>query len=571
MSFVAKMLAEKGFITDALSDQRRRSERVVASDYGSNRDKPERDDSRQRWRGVFGPPTNKEDSKPQSRATDSFGRSLVGAGPAQARLVQSMRSMAPGGWSDDRWEQSKHFEGIQYLAIHRKAFMASQAEFSLFRKDDNAEGGKRPIKRGETGWDIIKLFERPNRQDHFGLLMYRFVQQMDLTGMHHTWMVPNVLADKILELYSIPTAVAIPQPATNPDYPDGYYRIQPLYPYGPFSTYPTPTTSVGAPVPAQWMMTSKYPHPLLRYDGFAPQTAARLWIDVITQMDRSRFYSQRKAFRPSAVLNFDGMEEAQTMPEPEINRVRTEFENMHQGPENHGTLIVAPPGGKFEEFGASPKDMDWTAGWEQMADAILPMFGMTKPTVGMTGASSYAEYFASIKHVHGMSLKPMLDWYAADVTSRICPFYADDLIFEIRTPRIDDHELLQQKAQLLSEKSAITYNQLLRMYDMPTTDEPWGEERVGMDQQQMQMGMPGAPPNVGMPQPPASATEPGKLNENGPPPPPELKGPTPGKLNEGSLGPRKYLNRIAGIRLGTKSVNTYDRLTKALANGNGHY
>lgn len=520
------------------------SYRVLAQEYLQS---PH--DGRATWRQTFGQRTDKETRDPPHK-TSIF----AGAGPSQVRLIQSLQSHAPGGWSDDRWEQSRHFESIQYLAIHRKAVQLSQSEFAVFRKDDNHEDGKRPVKKGEPGYELNHLLEKPAPQRHWGELMYRYGQQMDLTGMHHTFMVPNVLGDKILQLFSIPTAVAIPQPAVNPDYPQGYWRIQPVFPYGPYSTYPTPSTSVGAPIPAQWMMTSKYPHPILFYDGYSPQTAMRLWIDVITQMDRSRFYSQRKAFRPSAVLNFEGMEDAQALPEPEINRVRTDFENVHQGPENHGTLIVAPPGGKFEEFGTSPKDMDWPTGWSQMADAILPGFGMTKPSVGMTEASSYAEYFASLKQVHLMTIKPLLDWYAADLTSYVAPYFGEDLIVEIRCQRIDDHELTKERAQLLADKSAITYNQLLKMMDQPTTDEPWGEERVGMDQQSIQMeqmgqmgGMPGQPQQPGQP-----------AANGGPPQPPELgKRPNPGKLNQGSLGPRKHLER--------KSL--YQNLREVIGNG----
>src|SRR5260370_35899679 len=109
---------------------------------------------------------------------------------------------------------------------------------------------------------------------------------MTLMGKALTWMVPNKLKTP-MELYSIPTAIAIPQPAINPDFPDGYYRIQPIYPYGPFSSYPTPATAVGAPIPAQWMLRVKYPHPLLRYDGYSPMTVLRLQQDEIESIDRS--------------------------------------------------------------------------------------------------------------------------------------------------------------------------------------------------------------------------------------------------------------------------------------------
>lgn len=507
------------------------------------------------WREVFG--TSKEDGHRSSRVVPggSWGRSLVGSDPAQVRLLQAMRSMAPGGWSDDRWEQSRHDEGMQYVAIHRKCEQLSQAEFAVFRKDDSHPDGKRPVKRGEPGYEINGLLEHPNKQDSFGDMMYRIGQQMDLTGSALTWMIPNRLADRIVELYVLPTAICVPQPAVNPDYPDGYWRIQPIYPYGPFSSYPTPTTSVGAPIPAQWMMRLLYPHPLLRYDGLAPQTALRLWIDELTQIDRSRWYKNKRAINPSAVLNFEGMEEAQPLGDAEIQRVRAEFENDHQGSENAGRLFVAPPGGALEEWGSPIKDMDYPNGWSQLADAILNGLGMTKAAVGMSDATSYSAYFAALKQVHLMTLQPQCNRVGAGFTRNVAPFFADDLIIEVRCPKIDDHEVVFAKVDKGIAAKAITKNEVRKLLDMEVTQEPWGEEIAGFEEPAQQPGMPGAPGQ------PANGA-PASADPGAPPQPPELEKsrPNPGTLASGSKGPEKRLN-------GYHTKSNYQRVREMISCG----
>jgi len=59
--------------------------------------------SAETWREVFG--SNKEEiKKPNVRAPipgGSWGRSSVSEPAALKRLLEAMRSMAPGGWSDD--------------------------------------------------------------------------------------------------------------------------------------------------------------------------------------------------------------------------------------------------------------------------------------------------------------------------------------------------------------------------------------------------------------------------------------------------------------------------------------
>ena len=367
---------------------------------------PGRDQGESLWRQVFG--EDKEDTRRLVRPPTpggSWGRSNIAGSAAYKRLLQAMRSMAPGGWSDDRWEQSKHYVGITYVASHRTGEQMAQAEFNVFQKDEHAPKGKIPVKKGHPGYKLVELLEKPNNDDSFGDWLYRINQQMDLTGMGLTWMVPNKLGIPF-ELYSIPTAIAIPQPAINPEFPDGYYRIQPIYPYGPFSSYPTPSTAVGAPIPAEWMMRFKFPHPFLRYDGYAPLTALRLHLDEIESMDRSRWYSMKRVLNPSGVLNFEESEGMDPLPTEEIERIRTEFENEWQGAENTGRLFVATPGAKLEPWGAPPRDMEYHQGWDQLVSFVLAGMGITKPAAGMVEDSSYSTLFATLKQFHLLTLQP---------------------------------------------------------------------------------------------------------------------------------------------------------------------
>ncbi len=508
-------------------------------------------DGRAAWRELFA--TNKEDQHngPYQGKTPvpggSYGRSITGSDASIKRLLQAMKSMAPGGWSDDRWEQSRHMLGMTYVAIHRCGEQLGQAEFQVFKKDDNHQDGKRPVSKRQDpeAYKLVELLEKPNDDDSFGDMMYQANQQLDLTGMWLDWMVPNKLGTPY-QLYTIPTATAIPQPAVNPDFPDGYYRIQPVYPYGPFSSYPTPASAVGAPIPAQWMLRVKYHHPLLRYEGYSPQTALRSQIDQLESIDRSRWYSMKRSINPSAVLNFDEMEGAQALPEAEILRIVATWENEFQGSENTGKLIVGAPGGKLEQWGSRPMDMDYPAGWNQISSFVLAGFGITKPAAGMTEDASYSNLFASLKQLYWLTLEPKCNRIAAKLTRHLAPFFGDDLIIEIRCKPINDHEITAQKIDKGIQAKCITKNEVRKMLEMPVTKEEWGEEIAGQEEQEQQEGMPG------MAGPGGDGSGPGQegeqqgdedtiidTTEDEQAPETERERPNPGNLNQGALGPRQ--------------------------------
>ena len=442
------------------------------------------------WRRVFGGVDKERPVKPDvTPHGGSFTRSVTTEAGLK-RLLEALRSRAPGGWTDNRYEQSGHFVGIAYVAIHRLSEQMSQAEFQVFQKDDSHPDGKVPAK-SEGARKLIRLLEKPNQEDSFGDLLYGWTQQMSLTGSALTWVVPNAYGEPY-ELYPIETAIATPGPILSEEYPRGYYQIQPIYPYGPFSSFPTPLSAVGARIPAEWMLRIKYKHPLIRYEGYSPLTALRLHLDEVEAMDRSRWYSMKRTFRPNMVLNMADMEGAQPMPSEEIERIKTEIENAFMGPENAGNLFIPAPGTKLEEFGTVPRDMDYQSGWEQLVSFCLGGFGITKPAAGMIEDASYSTLFATLKQLYWLTLEPAVNRLSSKLTRFLAPFFGDDLIVEVRCKRIDDHEVKFQAVDKLIAAKAITKNETRRELGLPLTKEEWGNEIAGFEE-------PPVPPGMGMP------------------------------------------------------------------------
>jgi hypothetical protein len=416
----------------------------------------------------------------------------------------------------------------------------------------------------------VEVLQKPNKQDYFGKMLYRLHQQKALTGSAKLWMVPNKLGTPC-ELYIIPTAMAVPQPVVNPEFPHGYYRIMPLYPYGPFSSYPTPYSAAGAPIPAEWIINFQYPHPLLRYDGYSPLTGMRLTIDGIEMIERSQHYSMRRSINPSAVLNMKEVEGMQNWIEQELERVRAEFEAAHQGPENHGNLFCAPPGGVLEPWGNKPTEMDYQSSWEQKSSYILGGgFGITKPAAGMVEESSYSNLYAALKQLNLLTLDPECNDIGQELTRNLAPFYGDDLIVEVRTKPINDNEIKMGRLQFLSGVKALTKNEARKECEFPTTEEEWGDDICGdpspkeeeKEQQAQQQQGAGGPLGGGGEGLSPGALEPEAEEEREEPEEVTQTRPTPGPLGEGALGPRKSLNlaKMFPRRVGFHRSNGHNRL-----------
>lgn len=507
------------------------------------------DQARAIWRDVFGRAASlKEEGLAKPPAIHPGGRrSSASTVNGFKRLLEAYQSRSPGGWSDDRWEQSRHYVGITYVAVHRCAEQFQQGEFQVFIDDPSVPDGRRPLTpydppqgdRKCRPYELVELLENPNNQDSFGTLLYQFFMQMSLTGSYLLWLVPNQYGYPY-EVYPVPTALAVPGPVSMPDFPQGYWRIQPVFPYGPFSSYPTPMSASGAALPAEWVMRVKYEHPYLRYDGYSPLTALRYHVDLVEMIDRSRHYSMRRSIQPSAVLSFEGMEEAQPLPEEEIERIRSEFEESHQGPENAGNIFVTPPGGKLDQWGVRPAEMDYRNGWDQIVSFVLGGYGITKPAAGMIEDASYSTLFATMKQLYWQTLEPLCARVSSAFTKHLAPYFGDNLSVEVRCKRIDDHDVKLAKLGMLASSAALTVNELRKELDMPVTAEPWGSERVGMP------AGPGFPPvrnPLGLVMegeaPPPGASEERVLQAAERLLPREISNsrPTPGAASDGALGP----------------------------------
>ena len=118
-----------------------------------------------------------------------------------------------------------------------------------------AEGLNKQTRWTATGFSLasIQLLTRPNQGQSWAELLADLGAEFDKTGKALLWMVPNQMGVPY-EYYSVPVATATLQPVFG-SYPNGYYRIQSLYPIG------APKELKGSIVPAEWIVAFDSMHP----------------------------------------------------------------------------------------------------------------------------------------------------------------------------------------------------------------------------------------------------------------------------------------------------------------------
>lgn len=538
-----------------------------------------------------------------------FGRNLEDPSPAADYsyqfLLNAMRSKAPGQWSSNLLEQSRHFTSAIYLGVNTKAHQMASADWIVNELDPDEPDAMHPLHHTDPA---CMLIEEPNPDDCLEDFAYQCVQQLELTGFCLIW-VPDTdvrgekaglpqRGDRWIpeEMYVLPTATCFPIPQSH-GYENGAYRVLPLYPYGPFSTLPSFQSAAGAVIPAEQIIRIKHHHPLLRYDAYAVLTAMKLQIDTVEMIDQARFSTQQRGIDPSVVMNFDP---AKFNPsEQDLARLRAQLMALYAGPSNVGKILFNPYGTETTILSNAPKDMAWQEGWAQLMEFVLAAVNVPKPVAGLLDTTSYAQLYASMKQFHMMSLDPLARKFRARLNRFLMrPSFGEDIYLNITPQKITDDEIEERKLQADMANGIRRLNEIRKLRDLPLIEGPEGEAFVGKHPPAPTGGMPpGMPPGggaggpggarraIGAPgQPGAPGGPPGRQpGEPGRAEPETEAGRPVNQAGAGSLGPQQGRSQALVAALGDRGRFPHreardlwekeynrDNFGRRFFNGNGH-
>lgn len=439
----------------------------------------------------------------------------------QGRMfVQVMRRQPPGTWGDNRWEQVNHYKGIIYIAIRAVMSLAGGASYEVLKRK-RRKRSRTTFTRNTTtkavalpqmdGRDeeytpledydhpLAKLTRRPNPNETFGELSAKLILQNRLTGVGPLWAIPNAKRRPV-ELWTLKSAYMYPLYQVSRQYPNGLWRVRPQVSVGFTGGMPSGLSMMGADLPGEEVKRFMEPSPVIDWDGYSPLTAGAVHLDVLESINDSRKSAMDNG------LNLDAVVIAPGMAQESLDRLSAMMTDKAGGARNHRKFVAigTPPGGGpdgkvlLQTLGQSPRDMDYSDGYEQETRFALALFGVNDVVAGLA-QGNYSERYAARRDFHDRQEQFFNDlacWYTRVLCWPWCSF-EDEYVFRITLPPVNDEELIEK--QLQNDKGIRSVNERRAQRDMaPVKHGEWPEdiylkvlEQEAMPQPEPQPGMDG--------------------------------------------------------------------------------
>jgi hypothetical protein len=414
-------------------------------------------------------------------AHEAFGLTVDDPAQESARrhYLSGLRSYAPINWLSAHLKEDQSDFGPVFIALKVLMAQAASARVRVYRWRARAgsEDEKEYLPRDHP---ICRLLRRPNRWDSGRTLRARAVQQRSLTGTWLGWRVDEGppwtgATDRPVEIWTVPTGTYTAVPLS-PQYPNGAYRIMPFYP-GPMALLPGTWQAGGVIVPADQMLVSQHPHPLVYKEGLSPLSACGEELDTVSKIGRARKSIMSRAPVPTGVLELDTG--AIFPDDSELKRLTAQIYNYLGGPDRAGRPAILGPGQHWKPYDIAGLELPWGDTWDQLLDFVFAVLGTTRTMVGMKEATSYAALYAILKQNRLTVLQPELDDIADCFNTQLIePFWGEEYGCEFEPEAVGDDELQEKQLALDLRAGVRTFNEWRQLRRLAPVAGPKGQEWV---------------------------------------------------------------------------------------------
>lgn len=317
---------------------------------------------------------------------------------------------------------------------------------------------------------LYRLLQNPNGPDVSFSFWNRSAIMAECTGEVYWWKVRNG-AGRVMELWPLFSQWVQPVPGKN--------RMVDAYKITPIGT----GTSGVRPMylDPEDVVPILNPSPTSFVAGWSPIMAGAEWTDTSESLDASRWYEMENGTFPGTILKFDPKYFGGNGPgEPEMKRLRAQYEAKTKGKENAGRVVGLPPGMDVAAQNRTPVEMNYLETSDQLQSYVMSgIHQVSKTIAGFTEEVSYASSAVSLANFLNRTMAPKQTFMGQVATEHLAREFGENLV--IYWPDRSPDDRVQKLAEMNSAAAngGTCPNDWRRFMDLPLWEHGGDDPLVG--------------------------------------------------------------------------------------------
>jgi hypothetical protein len=214
------------------------------------------------------------------------------------------------------------------------------------------------------------------------------------------------------------------------------------------------------------------------FHGISPLHASARSYGLMESMDTYEEALNRNMGIPSGILKYTG----QKIKPDDRKLIETKWQQKFASVGRAGKIVVTDQDVDYEAIGATSRDMNFLDGRKWSREEILACYGINPALLLTDDVNRSNMTTASINYYHN-TLKPRYKLISQTITNRLLKpngINGQDLFVVMHKDAPQDSELIIEKTRLLSDKNAITVNELRTAMGYDVIDDAQGNTIVGV-------------------------------------------------------------------------------------------
>lgn len=323
---------------------------------------------------------------------------------------------------------------IVYRCVNRLASACSNVPLKLYKY--NNDGSKTEIKSHE----ILDLIYNPNPLSSYNSLIKEFFVSKFISG--EGFIKATETGNRLLELWVIkPDQVTV-------NYDAKADKVEYLISNRTYNAY-------GKDGYKCQVFQFKNDNPLAALRGLSPMLSCSEAIVAFNESVSWNKFLVRNGANPSGALK---VPKETKLTDEQFEQLKSQLESEYSGAANSGKPILLEGGIDWQQFGLSPKDMDFNNSLLEMARFICTSYGVPSQLIGIRGESTYSNYSHALLAFWQDTVVPEMNEFAASFSIWLQKWYKDNTLFlEIDLQNID---ALEPRKKERADRVSVSSNYL---------------------------------------------------------------------------------------------------------------